>query len=60
MFTGESQESLSLQFRIGQSTISNIIREVSAALINVLKDEFLRIPSSAEEWDIVANDCGQR
>ncbi|XP_071649043.1 uncharacterized protein [Temnothorax longispinosus] len=58
--TGESQESLSLQFRIGQSTISSIIREVCAALISILKDEFLRMPTSAEEWNIVANNFGQR
>ncbi|XP_018406265.1 PREDICTED: uncharacterized protein LOC108771284, partial [Cyphomyrmex costatus] len=31
--TGESQESLSLTFRIGQSTISGIIKEVCRAIV---------------------------
>ncbi|XP_032678519.1 putative nuclease HARBI1 isoform X2 [Odontomachus brunneus] len=58
--TGESQESLSLQFRIAQSTISKIIREVCAALIYVLKNTFLRMPTSAEEWSVVAEDFGRK
>lgn len=49
-----------MQFRIGQCTISKIIREVGAALINVLKDEFLQMPTCVEEWKIIADDFGQR
>lgn len=45
---------------MGQSTISGIIREVSAALLTVLKNDFLRFPTSEEEWRIVANEFGEK
>lgn len=57
---GESQESLSMSFRIGQSTVSKIIREVCQALIVVLKEEFLRFPSTELEWKAVAQDFGDK
>ena len=60
VFSGETQVSLSMSFRLGQSTISGIVREMSAALVTVLKDDFLRFPSSEEEWKVVANDFGER
>ena len=36
--TGETFQSLSFQFRIGKTTISEIVMEVCAAIYNVLKD----------------------
>lgn len=57
---GESQESLRLSFRIGQSTISGIIKEVCSAIIRVLQDDYLRTPRTAEEWQNVARDYGDR
>ncbi|KAJ1524651.1 hypothetical protein ONE63_011134 [Megalurothrips usitatus] len=57
---GETQESLSLTFRMGQSTISGIIRETSVAIYEVLKDEYLRFPASTEEWKNIAYDFGER
>lgn len=49
-----------MYFRLGQSTISGIIREVSAALLTVLKNDFLCFPTSEEEWRIVANEFGEK
>ncbi|KYN45411.1 hypothetical protein ALC56_00105, partial [Trachymyrmex septentrionalis] len=49
---GETQESLSMSFRLGQSTVSGIIREVCAALITFLKDDYLRFPNSEDEWRV--------
>lgn len=57
---GETQESLSITFRLGRSTISGIIKEVTAAIMAVLKDDFLRVPQTEDEWRVVANDFGER
>lgn len=59
-FLGETQESLSMSFRIGQNTISGIIREVCAALVIFLKDDFLRFPTSEDEWRVVAHEFGEK
>ncbi|KAJ8685504.1 hypothetical protein QAD02_021297 [Eretmocerus hayati] len=53
--TGETQESLSLSFRIGQSTISGV-----KAIHQVLAGDYLKFPSSEEEWRVVAQDYGER
>lgn len=45
---------------MGQSTISKILKEVCAAIIKVLHEQFLRMPTSAEEWSNVAYDFGER
>lgn len=60
MLLGESQESLRLTYRIGQSTISGIIKEVCVAIFYVLREEYLKMPSCENEWKVVANDFGQR
>lgn len=53
-------ESLRLTYRIGQSTISGIIKEVCVAIFDVLREEYLKMPSCENEWKVVANDFGQR
>ncbi|XP_036143374.1 protein ALP1-like [Monomorium pharaonis] len=58
--TGETQQSLSLSFRLGQSTISGIIRDTCSALIRVLQVDYLKFPCSEEEWRVVATDFGER
>ena len=47
--TGESQQSLSLAYLIGKSTLSRIIRETCDAIFEVLAGEYLQPPSSTEE-----------
>ena len=48
--TGESYHSLSGQFRISDSLISETVPEVCSALFNVLRNKHMTVPSSREEW----------
>lgn len=48
--TGESFRSLMYQFRIHHSTISKFIPQVLDAIYNVLKDDYLKCPSTQTEW----------
>ena len=52
--SGESQQSLSYSFRIGRTTVSNIITETCAAVFEALKEPYLKAPSSPEEWKAVS------
>ena len=40
--TGESQQSLSFAYRIGKSTVSQIVSETCDVIYNVLSNEYLR------------------
>ncbi|XP_043264894.1 uncharacterized protein LOC122404736 [Colletes gigas] len=51
--TGNSYSSLALTFKISKQSISNIVPEVCAAIIDVLKD-YVKTPESEEEWLKVA------
>jgi len=46
----ESFESLMYQFRVHETTISKFIPEVCKAIFESLKDEFLHLPTSKQEW----------
>lgn len=48
--TGESFASLQYQFRISASTLSLIIPEVCDAIFKVLQDDYMRCPSTSDEW----------
>ena len=48
--TGESQQSLSLSYCIGKSTVYQIVLETALAIYNSLKDPYLKTPSSKEKW----------
>ncbi|KAK9721614.1 hypothetical protein QE152_g20840 [Popillia japonica] len=52
--TGQTYRSLMYSTRIHESTIS-IIPEVCEAIINVMKNKYLKMPSSVDEWLAVAN-----
>ncbi|KAG1934126.1 protein ALP1-like [Pimephales promelas] len=52
--TGETFRSLSFQYRIGRSTISEIVMETCQALYEVLKDDHLKTPTTEAEWREVA------
>ncbi|KAH8039855.1 hypothetical protein HPB51_009111 [Rhipicephalus microplus] len=52
---GESHHSLSRQFRLGHSTVNDIIHETCNVIYEELKNEFLKTPSTEDEWrDVVA------
>ncbi|XP_061391148.1 putative nuclease HARBI1 [Musca vetustissima] len=54
--TGERYSQLSYGFRISVSAISKIIPETIDAIYSVLSDEFLKVPSNADEWKKIAED----
>ncbi|KAF8787990.1 hypothetical protein HNY73_009533 [Argiope bruennichi] len=54
--SGETQSSLSFQFRIAQNTISGIIKLVCNALVKVLSRNHLHVPSTKTEWEAVSAD----
>ncbi|GFV03451.1 DDE Tnp4 domain-containing protein [Trichonephila clavipes] len=53
--TGETQSSLSYQFRIAQNTTSGIIPAVCAAIYHHLGSE-IQVPESENEWKMVAEE----
>ena len=54
--TGDSQQTQSFSFRLGRSTVCRIIRDTCDALLFALKDSFLKVPSSIEQWKRIASD----
>ncbi|XP_055072963.2 uncharacterized protein [Misgurnus anguillicaudatus] len=48
--TGESFRSLHYAFRIGCSTLSELIPETCRAIYQVLKEKHLKCPTTADEW----------
>jgi len=52
--TGETFSSLSFQFRIGRTTIGEIVMEVCTAIIEFLQKDFLQSPNTAEAWNEIA------
>lgn len=53
--TGESFKSLEYQFRIGRTTISDIVLETCQAIFAALSPDFLKVPKTREEWLGLAN-----
>lgn len=58
--TGESFASLHFQFRMGKSTIAKVIPEVCLAIFQCLKSQYMRTPSSEEEWKKVSKEYYDR
>lgn len=52
--------SLSFQFRISRTAISYIVKEVCCAIVKHLGPHFLQVPSSFEEWLVIANTFQQK
>ena len=50
LVTGESYTSLSCQFRVGRSTISKFLPEVCRAIQDEFTREYLRCPTTPDEW----------
>lgn len=48
--TGEDHYSLSRQFRIGHSTVNDIVHETCREIYLELKDEHLQMPKTHERW----------
>ncbi|XP_062571585.1 uncharacterized protein LOC134233621 [Saccostrea cucullata] len=54
--TGDTYQSLEYLYRIPKQTLSTIIPETCTAIYNVLKERYLKVPSTPEEWERIAND----
>ena len=54
--TGESYTSLSCQFRVGRSTISKFLPEVCRAIQDEFTREYLRCPTTPDEWKELATE----
>ena len=52
--TGESYTSLEFRFRVSNQLISSIVPEALSAIYEVFKDEFMKCPSTPEEWKEVS------
>ncbi|KAK4321236.1 hypothetical protein Pmani_007505 [Petrolisthes manimaculis] len=52
--TGESRRSLEFQYRTSHCLISSIIPETCDAIFTSLKNDYLKLPTSSEEWQQVA------
>uniref|UniRef100_A0A915E8U4 Transposase n=1 Tax=Ditylenchus dipsaci TaxID=166011 RepID=A0A915E8U4_9BILA len=53
--TGEAFRSLSFQFRLGVSTVSEIVSSTCRAIFSALKKDYLQVPSTEEEWIDIAD-----
>ena len=56
--TGNSQRDLAFSFKLGRSTINQIITEVCTSLWDVLS-EYVSPPSTPEDWKRISNDFCQ-
>jgi hypothetical protein len=54
--SGASYKELMYEFRISVSSIAKIVPNVCQALYDVLKDEYLRLPTKSEEWKNLAEE----
>ena len=52
--TGKMFRLLSFQFRISQSAILYIVRELCQAFFKVLEEKYVRVPKTVDEWLEVA------
>lgn len=58
--TGESFSSMEYLFRISRHSIGRIVIDTCKALYQSLQPEFMKLPSTAEEWEAVAQKFERR
>ncbi|KAL8602328.1 hypothetical protein ACOMHN_022841 [Nucella lapillus] len=51
---------LSYLFRVGDNTIRKIVLETCETIYEELKDDYLKVPSTADEWQGLADEFEQR
>ena len=54
--SGMSQQDLCYSFRVGRTTVSNIIKETCVAIYDVLSQIYMRAPSTENQWRHIADD----
>ena len=60
MATGDSQQTISLNYRVGRSTVCKIIEETCQALCGILQPIYLKPPASQWEWLNIAKEFESR
>ncbi|XP_046409143.1 putative nuclease HARBI1 [Ischnura elegans] len=58
--TGESYKSLQYSTRIAHNTISLFVPQVCRAIYEVLKENFLKMPRSVDEWEEIAREFQEK
>ncbi len=58
--TGETFRSLAFSFRMGRTTITNIVRETSEEIWRCLKDTYVKSPQTKAEWKEVSGEFFRR
>ena len=53
---GIAQETLAHNFRVGASTVSNLIKKTNSGIEEVLSPIYLSPPSTPEQWKSISND----
>jgi hypothetical protein len=54
--SGNSQQSMSFAYRMGRTTVSNIIQETCSAIWDAFSETYLRPPRTSEQWKKIAED----
>ncbi len=52
--SGDSQQSMAFNFRLGRTTVCNIIQETCEAIWIALNQDFLPSPQSEQDWKAIA------
>ena len=56
MSRGIAQEALAHNFRIGNSTVSNILKETCSAIYTIMSPIYMSIPTTKEQWKTISNE----
>ena len=51
---GIAQEALAHNFRIGNSTVSNILKETCSAIYTIMSPIYMSIPTTKEQWETIS------
>ncbi|XP_077371324.1 putative nuclease HARBI1 isoform X1 [Festucalex cinctus] len=60
MASGENYKSLCAVFRVAHNTIANMVPEVCHAIYEELHEEYIKLPTTEEEWKQVAQGFSDR
>ncbi|XP_072145656.1 uncharacterized protein, partial [Dermacentor andersoni] len=58
-YAGESHHSLSRQFRLGHSSVNDIIHQTCTVIYEEMKNDFLKRPCTEDEWKDVIGGFNQ-
>lgn len=55
MATGYSQQTVAFSYRLGRTTVHNIIKETCRAIWDSLAEQYLSVPTTADQWINIAH-----